>query len=261
MKTKLITLTVLLLSAFAMKAQQGEIIYLDFEPDSLVELKEIDFNPDAQMTMDFDADGNNDLRIYSRATSGGWWFYIMSYSAEWEFHEYQIEDPLIPMNEQGEWYTGTNWLPYYYQGHDTISDKFAVRHRVGESYYYGWFRAYLLMNGTANPWVALDKMAYCTIQNYPLLWGQTSLNEGVEENGVSNVFANLHPNPTTGLVTIAGENLRQAEVLNMLGQQVLSVQGEGNELRIDMAAMPAGVYFVNVTNEEGRKCVRKVVKE
>jgi len=42
---------------------------------------------------------------------------------------------------------------------------------------------------------------------------------------------------------------------------VLSVQGEGNELRIDMAALPAGVYFVNVTNEEGRKCVRKVVKE
>lgn len=45
------------------------------------------------------------------------------------------------------------------------------------------------------------------------------------------------------------------------GQQVLSVQGKGNELRIDMAALPAGVYFVNVTDEEGRKCVRKVVKE
>jgi hypothetical protein len=45
------------------------------------------------------------------------------------------------------------------------------------------------------------------------------------------------------------------------GQQVLSVQGKGNELRIDMAALPAGVYFVTVTNEEGQKCVRKVVKE
>jgi hypothetical protein len=83
----------------------------------------------------------------------------------------------------------------------------------------------------------------------------------IKENDYSIAFATLHPNPTTGLVTIAGENLRQAEVLNMLGQQVLSVQGEGNELRIDMATLPAGVYFVNVTDEEGRKCVRKVVKE
>ncbi len=71
----------------------------------------------------------------------------------------------------------------------------------------------------------------------------------------------LHPNPTTGFVSITGENLRQAEVLNMLGQKVLSIQGEVNELRIDLAALPAGIYFVNVTDEEGRKCVRKVVKE
>ena len=72
---------------------------------------------------------------------------------------------------------------------------------------------------------------------------------------------NITPNPSSGCITITGKKLRQAEVFNMLGQQVLSVQGEGNELRIDMAALPAGVYFVNVTNDEGRKCVRKVVKE
>ena len=173
MKKQLTVLAVLFGAILGLKAQQNGIIYTDFEPDSLVELKEIDFNPDAQMTIDFDADGNSDLRIYSRATSGGRWFYIMSYSNEWEIHEYQIEDPLIPMNEHGEWHTGITWLPYFYQGQDTINDKFAVRHQVGDSYYYGWFRAYLLMNGTSNPWVALDKMAYCTIPNYPLILGQT----------------------------------------------------------------------------------------
>jgi hypothetical protein len=39
-------------------------------------------------------------------------------------------------------------------------------------------------------------------------------------------IATLHPNPTSGLVTIMGENLKQAEACNMLGQQVLSVQGK-----------------------------------
>ncbi|MBR5631708.1 MAG: T9SS type A sorting domain-containing protein, partial [Bacteroidales bacterium] len=53
----------------------------------------------------------------------------------------------------------------------------------------------------------------------------------------------------------------QAFVTNLLGQQVLSVQGEGDELQIDMTALPAGVYFVTVTDENGRKCVRKAVRE
>ena len=83
----------------------------------------------------------------------------------------------------------------------------------------------------------------------------------IEESTESNLFATTHPNPTNGLVTIMGERLRRAEVVNILGQQVLSVQGRGNELQINMEALPAGVYFVAITNEEGRKCVRKVVKE
>ncbi|MBR5726128.1 MAG: T9SS type A sorting domain-containing protein, partial [Muribaculaceae bacterium] len=57
------------------------------------------------------------------------------------------------------------------------------------------------------------------------------------------------------------ENLRQAEVFNMLGQLVLTALGKGNGIYIDMTDLPAGVYFVDVTDEEGRKCVRKVVKE
>ena len=102
-------------------------------------------------------------------------------------------------------------------------------------------------------------MAFCTIPNYPLRWGQTSLT-GVEENHPSNAFATLHPNPTSGILTVTGENLRQADVLNALGQKVLGARGQGNELRIDMTALPAGIYFVTVTDEEGRKCVRKAVK-
>ena len=135
--------------------------------------------------------------------------------------------------------------------------RFAFRHLTEDGYHYGWAHIYL-----TRAWhtVCVSGMGYCTLPDQPIQWGQTVLLD-IVENEVSSVFANLHPNPTTGLVTIAGDNLRQAEVLNMLGQQVLSVQGEGNELRIDMAALPAGVYFVNVTDGEGRKCVKKVVKE
>ena len=108
-------------------------------------------------------------------------------------------------------------------------------------------------------YLILEKQCFCNIPEYPLVWGQTEL-VGIEET-IPTAFATLHPNPTTGLVTITGQNLRQAEVFNTLGQHVLTVKGEGDELHIDMATLPAGIYFVNVTDEEGRKCVRKVVKE
>jgi hypothetical protein len=71
----------------------------------------------------------------------------------------------------------------------------------------------------------------------------------------------IYPNPTRGLVTVEAEGLRQIEVLNTLGQRVATATGKGETLRIDISQLPAGIYFVNVTDGEGRKCVRKVVKE
>ena len=67
--------------------------------------------------------------------------------------------------------------------------------------------------------------------------------------------------PTTGSVAIAGENLTAAEAFNALGQRVATATGKGELLQIDLSGLPAGVYFVNITDSEGRRCVRKVVKE
>ena len=258
-----LVLAVLFFAAFGMRAQEGEIVYVDFEPDSIVQLMDIDLYPESRMNIDFDFDSLPDIRIYQRTTSTGFWFQMKSYEPEWEIHEYEADDTLVPMNDPNQWWsTGITWLPYFYHDIDTMSDRFAVRHKVGDDYFYGWFRAYItpIQNQYSWPWVALDQMAYCTIPNYPLVWGQTYI-VSIDENDESTPFATLYPNPTNGMVTVTGENLRQAEIINILGQQVLSVQGKGNELRIDMSNLPAGVYFVTVTNEEGRKCVRKVVKE
>lgn len=83
----------------------------------------------------------------------------------------------------------------------------------------------------------------------------------VDEHQSQEAFATLYPNPTTGKVTIMGQDLKAAVVFNTLGQQVARATGEGETLHIDIANLPAGVYFVNVTDKDGRKCVRKVVKE
>ncbi len=66
---------------------------------------------------------------------------------------------------------------------------------------------------------------------------------------------------TTGLVTITGQDLKFAEVFNAFGQQVATATGEGERLTVDLNGLTVGVYFVNITDKEGRKCVQKVVKE
>lgn len=82
-----------------------------------------------------------------------------------------------------------------------------------------------------------------------------------EELTAEQVFATLHPNPSNGQITITGKDLRQAEVFNTLGQRILTVTGEGETLSLNLAGLPAGIYFVNITDSEGHKCVKKVVKE
>lgn len=83
----------------------------------------------------------------------------------------------------------------------------------------------------------------------------------VMEQSASTASATVHPNPTTGQVTVTGKDLRQAEVFNTLGQRVLCVNGEGDALHVDINGLPSGIYFVNVTDAEGRTCMKKVVKE
>ena len=144
---------------------------------------------------------------------------------------------------------------------DTLVYKAGIRNGEEGEYYYGWIELYSVVGDDHETvYFNLARTCFCTIPNYPLRWGQTSLTDIIEENETT-AFATLHPNPTNGQVTITGQDLRSAEVFNTLGQCVATVKGEGEQMTVDISNLPAGVYFVNITDGEGRKCVRKVVKE
>ena len=289
MKSCFLLMAALFMSHFA-SAQQGEIIYTDFEPNLTRTYFWATGWVNQPLSLDMDLDGADDFQFsgeYSGTHMFVWVFLKCVPSQEegpWNFRlPYTLydEDPYKPIlgdtvhvgetiaNIEESWY-GSYRFHYYPLGvngylaeGEGVHYYISVRKEVDDGYCYGWIDVNLATTydeGFQQFFLTVFRMAFCTIPNYPLRVGQTSFDWAIPENNES-LFANLHPNPTTGLVTITGKDLKQAEVLNTLGQRVANATGESERITIDISSLPTGIYFVNVTDKEGRKCVRKVVKE
>ena len=68
----------------------------------------------------------------------------------------------------------------------------------------------------------------------------------------------VYPNPTTGAVTILGEDIAEVQVYNMLGQTVATF-GRSNTL--DLSDLPKGIYLLRLTGENGATKTEKLMLE
>lgn len=88
-----------------------------------------------------------------------------------------------------------------------------------------------------------------------------TLSIGVEENDVD---FTLYPNPTSESFTIqtTSEANSTVEIINTLGQSVKTINDVNlsGALSVDVSALQAGVYFVNVTSEAGTTARRLVIE-
>ena len=82
------------------------------------------------------------------------------------------------------------------------------------------------------------------------VWG-----ENVGE--ITNNNYNIYPNPTTGMVTVEGENINYVAVYNSVGQLIKVVKTQNNV--VDMSACKNGVYFFDVVDNAGQSSVQRVV--
>lgn len=72
----------------------------------------------------------------------------------------------------------------------------------------------------------------------------------------------VYPNPTSNNIVVSGDRLHEVEIYNFTGQKVASYRiAEAENFVIDMSGMPSGFYLVNVTSGNGKRHVKKVVKE
>ena len=75
-----------------------------------------------------------------------------------------------------------------------------------------------------------------------------------EINVVSEI--NIYPNPTSGIISIDGENIENIEIYNAKGQIILS----GKKTIIDLSLYRKGMYFVKITTNNSL-IVKKIILE
>lgn len=274
----LLTVALSLSAIISLHAQEGEIIYTEFDPP--LEIVQNIYGPSQVLELDFDGDGAPDHRIYGKSSDdlkshewnllevslNGWETRLVNLD-EHNPYTFDESDTIIP-NAPNGWNHGPDFVHFYYpdlSANGIYHETYGMHKVIDGKNYYGWYHGYgsegrLYSEGPYEYRVYIDKIAFCTMPEYPLRWGQISLTDGIGENETT-AFATIYPNPANSIVTVTGKNLKSAEVINTLGQRVATVKGQGETLQIDIANLPTGVYFVRITDEEGRKCVRKVVKE
>ena len=292
MKKVLLVFVTLLISSRALP-QKGGIIYTNFEPDSIVHYFNAENISMPKLLLDMDYDGMEDFKFTCEKSLHLMLTTVLRGNPTWKFRlPYQIyhqDDAVLIVGDTIQWgdiipSIEDGWAPAYrfqYNRYNTTcpyqqvcpsADShyyICVRHEVEGGFCYGWIDSHIfisedpVINGSfygQEIRITIYRMAYCTVPNYPLRVGQIDFSYDLEENEFT-TSAFIHPNPTTGQVTITGKDLKSAEVFNTLGQHIATAQGEGEQMTMDISALPSGVYFVNITDKDGRKCVRKVVKK
>lgn len=77
---------------------------------------------------------------------------------------------------------------------------------------------------------------------------------------VNNDFK-YYPNPTSDILTVSySKQISEVEVLNLLGQTVLTQKGSDLEMQLDLSRLTTGTYLVKVASEGQSKTLRIIKK-
>ena len=94
--------------------------------------------------------------------------------------------------------------------------------------------------------------------NFTNIFGSSGIGQ-IAESGVS-----IYPNPVSGVLTVQTGEFRNGtiELMNLSGQKVYSkeLKEQTADLKINMQDMPAGLYFVRLTDAE-KQVIQRIVRQ
>ena len=256
-------LAIILLSFLSVKAQEGEIIFTDFEPDLCISVQTAPIMPHDTIYVDFTNDGVADFKVFFIMVSTGTIYPYNIVVDGYDRTQRGEYDTIVP-SETYPWFTG-GYYCWSIENPTFFDEIVGVKKIVDGNNYYAWVRLYSerIPHGGGvvfdKMWTYVDKFAYCTIPDYPLRWGQTSLDDDIAEHYAANIM--VYPNPTTGIINVSGENITAIEVVNIMGQTMLKKNCDGDEANVDISSFTPGIYFVKVGMNDGNEFSEKIIKE
>ncbi len=85
-----------------------------------------------------------------------------------------------------------------------------------------------------------------------------AINTSVANPSKNDIEVSTYPNPVLNSLYVKGDNLKVAKLYNMSGRLIVTL---ANPVSIDMSSCAAGVYFLRVTDYNGKSAVRKIIKK
>ncbi|AOR28647.1 hypothetical protein FORMB_16070 [Formosa sp. Hel1_33_131] len=92
-----------------------------------------------------------------------------------------------------------------------------------------------------------------------------TVNSSLSVEGFNTSDVELYPNPTNGLINIAGtdiRNIKEISIFNQLGQKVMNLNASQlNNNSFDISDLNKGIYFVQLKDNSNNSKTMKIVKE
>ena len=239
--------------------EEGRIIYTDFEPDTLI--TPVKYKHEGGELIDVNKDAQWDICFVKHFISVGYCVMDM-YSPTpraWEFCRKKYDD--IPNHTA--WNDDMDITPSSVGFPPNTIVNIGLRHWIEDvGYCYGWMRFSYNQFSDCGFNLTIYDMAYCTIPDYPLKFGQTDFVD-IEENEYATSDVILFPNPARDFVRVSTVNGQQStvRVYNTLGMLVEEIEMNSEEIEINTASYNNGVYFVRVDNGSSVTVNRVVISK
>lgn len=238
--------------------EEGIIIYTDFEPDTII--TPVKYKHEGGEPIDVNKDAQWDICFAKHFISVGYCLLDM-YSPTpraWEFCRKKYDN--IPNHTN--WNDDMNITPSTVGFPPNTIVNIGLRHWIEDvGYCYGWMRFSYNQFSDCGFNLTIYDMAYCTIPDYPLKFGQTDFVD-IEENEYATSDAILFPNPASDFVKLAvSRQPSVVRVYNTLGMLVEEIEMNSEEIEINTASYNNGVYFVRVDDGSSVTVNRVVISK
>jgi hypothetical protein len=245
-----ISALLIFLVALKLSAQESSIIYNDYNPDLILKRVSDSF------LVDVNEDSIADVMFYTVGSSVGNWYYVKPVNSNCQFSliNYYPSDSL--KNDSIIWHTETVCI----LGEQTYNyiEKIGIRIASNNQYYFGWIKAFFTKS-TYTRICNIDKYAFCTIPDYPLLWGQTELT-GAKEIDVQDKVKVSVDGQSKNINIQSKEVVKEISLINYNGRVIQKWRNlKSSKVDIPAEEIKGGIYLIRIKNMNNEVFTDKVV--